>query len=103
MTQLSLEKEGGTVFRVATRLRIVCAVSVAALSLLFPLFGHIVVASVLTQSARDLTYKRRIHVTTSLAQVALRVEKIRWKSFGEFTSCLRSVSESSTECPSLCR
>ena len=56
MTQLSLEKEGGTVFRVAPRLRIVCAVSVAALSLLFPLFGHIVVASVLTQSARDLTY-----------------------------------------------
>ena len=39
------------------------------------LFGHIVVASVLTQSAHDLTDKRRIHVTTSVAQVALRVEK----------------------------
>ena len=55
MTQLSLQKVGGTVFRVATRLRKVCAVPVAALSLLFSLLGHIVVASVLTQSARDLT------------------------------------------------
>ena len=49
MTQLSLEKVGGTVFRVATRLRIVCAMSVAALSLLH--CGGLCV----DQSTRDLT------------------------------------------------